>query len=259
MSNSIHGAAFLKRPLSTILTLTLLFLSPFTIEAKEISCRALLAQSAAINDAKSQVLLKKVFDGTKSIDFKKYEIPTADWNAFLDAFRDSGDFAPEQVDTVFRYVTRPSKYNSKLRSHQELEYHEKKMIYDLDKTFKRGFLKKGTILLRGIPGFRARVGAISSDPGFVSTTIRPKIAYEFATYHEQTRPAILMLKVTHDSHPAMIPLSIYSESTKSSNLEFELEVLLPRGARYKIISKETTPDDIDLYRAELLPYQKPKI
>lgn len=60
--------------------------------------------------------------------------------------------------------------------------------------FRFGLLRDGTILLRGTNGLVAKKGQIIEDPAYVSTTIRPKVAYQFGTIIPEKPPAILKSK-----------------------------------------------------------------
>ncbi|MGZ3743369.1 MAG: ADP-ribosyltransferase [Pseudobdellovibrionaceae bacterium] len=215
-------------------------------------------QLEAINSTQSQQLFKNYFKNGKSFRFKDYEISAEEWNAFLDGFRGKNNFGEEQRDALFFYHFNSGRYNPKLRMKvPEWDYSEKESISTLDSMFQFGLLKGGTVLLRGANGLVAKKGQVVVDPAFLSTTIRPKIAYKFGTIFSENLPAILMLEIPEEGYPALVPLSIWGTS-KSDKMEYELEILLPRGSRFKILSTTTTEEGIVLYKARLLPYKVPE-
>lgn len=105
-----------------------------------------------------------------------------------------------------------------------------KLIEALDAVVSRHALAKNLVLFRGISLAEQKIpelGAVFTEAGYVSTSISPEVAVQFSGSNARGRhKVILMLQGSRFGGRGFIPVK--------KRYSGELEILLPRGTRYKV-------------------------
>lgn len=203
-----------------------------------------------------QSLLADMLSGKEGLNFRSHELSDEDWQAFLDFSQTRGRLNKAQKDALFFYHFNSGRYNPVLRefSRADLDVATKSQVEILDSVFQKDFLEENDILIRGANGLEAEPGMVLTEKGYLSTTIRPRVAAGFASTFPGKSSAILLLKVPKGGYPSVVPLAQLT-GTDSVRLATEMEILLPRESRYRVLDKRVSEDGFIVYTAVLLPYQ----
>lgn len=138
-----------------------------------------------------------------------------------------------------------SDVNNRLRGIWPMNEDVEEKVRLLDGALSRGSVPDDIIVYRGLSSaelhreLSSRVGGIWEERGYTSASLRPYAARQFAG--SSTDTAVTMdIKVPKGSRGAFID----SE---------EVEILIPRGSRYRIVGTWVDPDTGRHVAAELIP------
>lgn len=156
--------------------------------------------------------------------------------------------APNSKNAVMMYQgNQGKKINEALRDPQISEDAWQRYINDIDNAIETSpALKQPITVYRGVTYNVGRdnkfwdkmeVGDVIEDKGYVSTTLRPSLAADFAYYYQSVESQGFVFKMnlpagTKGIFPASV-LGLTGGMTRT-----EAEFLLPRGSKFEILSKE---------------------
>jgi hypothetical protein len=156
--------------------------------------------------------------------------------------------APSSKNAVLMYQgNNGKKINEALRDPQISEEGYQKYIDGIDSAIETApALKKPITVYRGVSYNVGRdnkfwdkmeVGDVIEDKGYVSTTLRPSLAADFAYYYQSVESQGFVFKMNlSEGTKGIFPSSVLGLTGGVTRTEAEF--LLPRGSKFEILSKE---------------------